>query len=409
MPSTWRPVRYSILRSTAQYPVEQAGQKMTTQRIVHIVEAFGGGVLSMLVHLANHAAATGVDVTVLHSIRPETPDDFQALFRPDVKLVHVGMAREVSVRNDLIGLRVLVQYLRECRPTVIHLHSSKAGVLGRAAARIAAPAAKVLYSPHGLSFLRCDVSRAKQFAYLSFERAAALLGGTIVACSDSELREIKGRIRAKSAVLVENGVNVAEIPSRRARDDRKIAIGMSGRASFQKNHQAFVQLASELHAPDVEFLWIGGDAAEIPDPRDSRAIVCSGWVTRSRALELTSGLDIYVQTSRWEGMPVALIEAQVAGLPAVVTDVVGNRDVVIHGVTGYVASSVDEMVRYVALLRDDRQLREQMGESARKFALHRFSMQSIFRQWHSLYGLNVHPRRADARYFEHAAPEHVKA
>jgi glycosyltransferase involved in cell wall biosynthesis len=382
---------------------------MTTQRIVHIVEAFGGGVLSMLVHLANHAAATGVDVTVLHSIRPETPTDFPTLFRPDVKLVHVDMAREVSVRKDLTGLRALAQCLRECRPTVIHLHSSKAGVLGRAAARIAAPAAKVLYSPHGLSFLRCDVSRAKQFAYLSFERMAALLGGTIVACSDSELMEINGRIRAKSTVLVENGVDVVEIPSRRARDDHKIAIGMSGRASFQKNHQAFVQLATELHDADVEFLWIGGDADEIPGPRENRAVVCSGWVTRSLALELTSGLDIYVQTSRWEGMPVALIEAQVAGLPAVVTDVVGNRDVVIHGVTGYVASTIDEMARYVVLLRDNRQLREQMGESARKFALHRFSMNAIFRQWQSLYGLNARQPRTDALCFEHAAPEQVKA
>ncbi|MDR6501688.1 glycosyltransferase involved in cell wall biosynthesis [Burkholderia ambifaria] len=128
-----------------------------------------------------------------------------------------------------------------------------------------------------------------------------------------------------------------------------------------------------------------------------------------RALELASGLDIYVQTSRWEGMPVALIEAQVAGLPAVVTDVVGNRDVVIHGVTGYIASSADEMARYVAMLCDDLQLREQMGESARKFALYRFSMISIFRQWHAIYGLSTNTRRADALYFEHAAPDQVKA
>ncbi|MBZ5788956.1 glycosyltransferase [Burkholderia contaminans] len=382
---------------------------MTRKRIVHIVEAFGGGVLSMLVHLANHAAATGVDVTVLHAIRPETPVDFPALFLPGVKLVHVEMTREISVRKDLLSVRALANILRECHPTVIHLHSSKAGVLGRAAAKIAAPGARLFYSPHGLSFLRGDVSRAKQFAYLSFERMAALLGGTIVACSDSELREIKGKVRAKSAVLVENGVNVVEIPSRQARGDHKIAIGMSGRASFQKNHQAFVQLAAELHGADVEFLWIGGNPDDIPDPQESQAIACSGWVTRARALELTSGLDIYVQTSRWEGMPVALIEAQVAGLPAVVTDVVGNRDVVIHGVTGYIASSADEMARYVAMLRDDRQLREQMGESARKFALHRFSMNSIFRQWHALYELNTNAHRTDALYVEHAVPDQVKA
>ncbi|KWN21116.1 glycosyl transferase [Burkholderia territorii] len=382
---------------------------MTKEKIVHIAEAFGGGVLSMLTHLANHAAANGVDVTVLHSIRAETPTDYSTLFLPDVKLAYVDMAREVSVKQDLRSLRALVRHLRECKPTVIHLHSSKAGVLGRIAARIAAPDARVLYSPHGLSFLRRDVSRMKQYAYLSFERIAAHIGGTIVACSGSELAEIKGRVRAKSAVLVENGVNAAEIPPRRPRDDRKVVIGMSGRASFQKNHEAFVHLADALRGADVEFLWIGGDAAEIPDSGQRRAVVCSGWVTRARALALTSELDIYVQTSRWEGMPVALIEAQVAGIPAVVTDVVGNRDVVIHGVTGYVASNADEMAAYLRLLRDDRQLREEMGAAARQRAIQRFSMNAIFRQWHALYGLDTDTPRTDARDFKPVVPDHVKA
>ena len=382
---------------------------MTTEKIVHIAEAFGGGVLSMLTHLANHAAATGVDVTVLHSIRPETPTDFSTLFRPDVKLVHVDMVREVSITRDLRSVRVLIRNLRDCKPTAIHLHSSKAGVLGRLAARIAAPNATVLYSPHGLSFLRCDVSRMKRFAYLSFERVAARIGGTVVACSGSELGEIRRQIRPKSAVLVENGVRVAEIPTRRTRGDRKVVIGMSGRASFQKNHEAFVRLADRLHGADVEFLWIGGNAAEIPDPGQRPAVVCSGWVTRAQALALTSELDIYVQTSRWEGMPVALIEAQVAGIPAVVTDVVGNRDVVIHGVTGYVATNAEEMAAYLTVLRDDRQLREQMGEAARKRAIQRFSLNAILRQWHALYGLDASEPRVDTRDFKPVAADHVEA
>ncbi|WP_431228461.1 glycosyltransferase [Burkholderia contaminans] len=382
---------------------------MTQQKIVHIAEAFGGGVLSMLTHLANHAAATGVDVTVLHSIRSETPTDFSTLFLPGVKLVYVDMAREVSVKQDLRSVRALVRNLRDCKPTAIHLHSSKAGVLGRIAARIATPNAKVLYSPHGLSFLRRDVSRMKQYAYLSFERIAAHIGGTIVACSGSELAEIRRKVRAKSTVLVENGVDVAEIPPRRMRDDRKVVIGMSGRASYQKNHHAFVRLADMLHDTDVEFLWIGGNAAEIPDPGQRGAVVCSGWIPRARALALTSELDIYVQTSRWEGMPVALIEAQVAGIPAVVTDVVGNRDVVIHGVTGYVASNAAEMATYLTTLRDDRQLREQMGAAARKRAIQRFSMNAIFRQWNALYGLDTEEPRVDTRDFKPVAPDHVKA
>jgi len=356
------------------------------KEIVHITEAFGGGVLSMLTQLSNRAAAAGVGVTILHSIRQETPGNFVKLFHPAVKFKQVDMCREVHLKNDWTGVWNLVSALRECDPSVVHLHSSKAGVLGRVAARIAAPRARVFYSPHGLAFLRRDVSSAKQFAYLTFERIAARMGGTIVACSASELREIETKVHARRARMIENGVNVNEIPPRIEKTNGEVVIGMSGRASYQKNHEAFVKLATDLHAPSVKFLWIGGNFEELPDRTDS-SVTCSGWVTRERALQLTSELDIYVQTSRWEGMPIALIEAQVAGIPAVVTDVVGNRDVVQHGVTGFVAKSIEEMEGYIARLRDDPALRARMGAVARASASKRFSMDAIFRQWLSMYEL----------------------
>jgi glycosyltransferase involved in cell wall biosynthesis len=359
------------------------------KEIVHITEAFGGGVLSMLTQLSNRAAAAGVGVTILHSIRQETPDNFSRLFHPSVKLTYVNMTREVSVKDDVSSLWALVRKLRECDPSVVHLHSSKAGVLGRAAARIAAPRARVFYSPHGLAFLRRDVSAVKQFAYLSFERIAARMGGTIVACSTSELQEIETKMHARKTRLIENGVNVKEIPARTEKHPGQVVIGMSGRASYQKNHEAFMVLAERLSNASTKFVWIGGERDEVPEGLPHGGVASSGWVPRERALELTAELDIYVQTSRWEGMPIALIEAQVAGIPAVVTDVVGNRDVVLHGVTGFVASNDEDMARYIAQLRDDPQLRARMGVAARKSASARFSMDAIFRQWLSVYELGA--------------------
>jgi glycosyltransferase involved in cell wall biosynthesis len=182
-------------------------------------------------------------------------------------------------------------------------------------------------------------------------------------------------------------VNVTEIPPRVEKARGQLRVGMSGRASYQKNHEAFVQLARDLSSEAVQFMWIGGDNGELPQDTPEGAVACSGWVTRERALQLTAELDIYVQTSRWEGMPIALIEAQVAGIPAVVTDVVGNRDVVLHGVTGFVASNVADMERYIRQLRDDPALRARMGAAARRSASARFSMDAIFRQWLSVYEL----------------------
>lgn len=373
--------------------------------IVHITEAFGGGVLSMLTELSNRAAEAGANVSVIYSVRRETPPDFERLFHPKVKMTHVSMCREINLKKDWSSLRDLVEKLRDRNPEVIHLHSSKAGVLGRAAAKIAAPRAKVLYSPHGPAFLRRDVSAAKQYAYLSFERLAKFIGGTIVACSRSELHEMTGRVGAHSSILIENGVDTKGIPLRRTRTDNKVVVGMTGRASYQKNHEVFIKLAHDLHDATTNFLWIGGAEQEVPDGYRNNSVTCSDWVTRARALELMSQLDIYVQTSRYEGMPMALIEAQVAGIPAVVTNVVGNRDIVIHGVTGFVASNEEELAVYLALLRDNPTLRQQMGAAARRRAIERFSMDVIFREWRTLYGLtDVHAARSEPSIADIALP-----
>jgi len=213
---------------------------------------------------------------------------------------------------------------------------------------------------------------------------ADMMGGTVVACSPGELREIEEKVRVKDATLIENGVDISSIPLRKNREDGNVVVGMNGRASFQKHHELFISLANTLHDATTRFVWIGGNSEELPDASQASALMCSGWLTRSRALSLMSELDIYVQTSRWEGMPVALIEAQVAGIPAVVTDVVGNRDVVVHGVTGFVGSD-EEMPGYLKQLRGDRKLREQMGAAARELAVAKFSMDTIFHRWLNTY------------------------
>jgi glycosyltransferase involved in cell wall biosynthesis len=88
-------------------------------------------------------------------------------------------------------------------------------------------------------------------------------------------------------------------------------------------------------------------------------------------------LDIYVQTSLWEGMPVAVIEAQVAGVPAVVTDILGNRDVVRDGETGFVCRHEEEMVAQLVKLIREPKVRVHMGQQARRFAVTRFSIERL--------------------------------
>ena len=111
----------------------------------------------------------------------------------------------------------------------------------------------------------------------------------------------------------------------------------------------------------------------------------TGWMARADALAAMRGLDIYLHPSRWEGMPVALIEAQLCGLPAIATDVVGNRDVVIAGKTGFLCRSAEDMAARLQSLIRDRDLRERMGLEARELAMPRFNLARMVVQTDSLY------------------------
>ena len=111
----------------------------------------------------------------------------------------------------------------------------------------------------------------------------------------------------------------------------------------------------------------------------------AGWLPRAGVYAELAMVDIFVLPSLWEGMPLALIEAQVAGLPAVVSNVVGNRDVVIDGETGFVCDSDQEFITKTRLLIDDADLRLKMGQAAREMAAKRFSVERMHREMMAVY------------------------
>ncbi|ALE57567.1 hypothetical protein AC233_24065 [Burkholderia sp. HB1] len=369
------------------------------QKIVHVTEALGGGVLHCVVLLANRQAAAGDDVVVLHSVRKDTPLNatLNKLFDPRVRRRVVEMQTAIGVRDLSSLCRLFVELFRE-RPDIVHLHSSKAAALGRIATRLLGLSGCTIYSPHGFAFLKEDTSALKAKLFLIIERTLHAMGGHIVACSKSEWRYARMLLsNPQRTSLVENAVKLDDFEADKTRQTREqVVVCTSARVTYQKAPWRFTQLAQRLaRTSNVRAVWYGDGEAEAIDRWIDREVVeLSGWIAAPELRRALQQCDIFVLPSLWEGMPIALIEAQAAGLPAVASRIVGNRDVIVHGVTGFLASNDAELEHYTRLLIDDPQLRERMGTAAAKHALARFGDARLFRSYVGIYRRLLSPVHA---------------
>jgi len=362
-------------------------------RVLQLTEAFTGGVFTSLTRLSSGLAARGHEVHLAYSRRGETHADVAAYVHPSVRLHELSLVRSIDPRADLAGLLAIRRLLRKLAPDIVHFHSSKAGVIGRAAAFTTGDAARMFYSPRGLAFLQEDYSPRARALFRRIEWACARLGGTVVACSASEEALVREHLRPRRVALVENAVDIESVIPRADRDDGLVRIGIVGRITYARNSALFAELARKHASSTTRFVWVGGGEAEDAGLLQEAGVAVTGWKSRPEALAEMSRLDIYLHPSRWEGMPIALIEAQIAGLPAVATDVVGNRDVIREGETGFVRADAPGLSEALARLIADPVLRSRMGARARELAVKRFDLERMIDDYERLY-LAVPARRA---------------
>ena len=317
------------------------------KKVLHIVEAFGGGVFTFLVDLAN-ATCDEYEVVLACSIRPQTPMDYKSYFNKKVRIIELQSGtRDISLLEDLKSFIEIKRLIKNEKPDIVHLHSSKSGFLGRMACN--EKKMKVLYNPHGFAFLKQDESNIKKGIYKGLEYIAAKKCGSIIGVSKGEYEEALKL--SKKSYLINNGIDTTKLPKLEEKkiDINNLKICTIGRVSYQKNPEMFNEIAKRF--PNIKFTWIG--KGEMEDALDSSNISITGWMNKNEAIKIMNDSDIFILTSLWEGLPIALLEAMYYKKLCIVTNCIGNRDVIIHKKNGFIANDVEEFVKNIRLIIDD--------------------------------------------------------
>lgn len=143
----------------------------TLMKVIHVAESFAAGVLYFIAQMTR--VMPEHEHVVIHGQRPDTPENYSSLFPQHVTLVPwQGVGRDISPWRDAVALLRLMRLLHQQDGDIIHLHSSKAGFLGRLGAMLLGQSGRVLYTPHGVAFLRQDVASRKQTLFVWLEQLA---------------------------------------------------------------------------------------------------------------------------------------------------------------------------------------------------------------------------------------------
>jgi len=296
------------------------------------------------------------------------------------------LVRPIRPLADLRALYALTRLLRRLKPDIVHTHSSKAGIVGRLAARLAGVPI-VVHTIHGYGFTPAQHPMLRR-ALIAVEWLIARITTQFIAVSQANRQQgiSLGLFSADRCAIVRCGVDLLEFRHTRVDVEKKRrelnlvpnhpVVGMIAPLKPQKAPVDYVCLAALVRRvlPEAQFLLIGDGElrAEVEAAVREASLECSfhllGW--RHDIAEILKTLDVFVLTSRWEGLPRVYLEALSSGVPVVGTNVDGAAEAVLDGVNGYLVEpgNLNRMAKEViGLLRDPERARR-MGREGQTLA-----------------------------------------
>jgi len=355
-------------------------------RVLRIINRFNiGGPTYNAAYLTKYLS-NDFETLLVAGEKDETEDSSQFILHElGLKPIIIPeMKREINLKNDRIAYQKIKEIIADFKPDIVHTHASKAGALGRLAAyKMKVPV--ILHTFHGHVF-HSYFGKVKTTIYKTIERNLARKSTKIIAISaiqKKELSTIHNIAKPNKIEVIPLGFDLNKFKENQKEkrnsfrqkwliEDDEIAVGIIGRLVPIKNHHFFLNVAkkvSELATKKVRFLIIGDGElrGELEDyckqlkidfSTDKNArnalLTFTSWITEIDVA--LAGLDIVALTSKNEGTPVSLIEAQAAGKPIVSGNVGGIENIVIPDKTALLSNIADEQLfteNMLSLIKDD--------------------------------------------------------
>lgn len=309
-----------------------------------------GGAQAVVVNLSNSLSKS-------HEVIVAAGDGDGKMFsmlNKDIKFVKIHhLKRSLSVFDDFLTYIELKMLYKKEKPDIIHLHSSKIGILGR----LAFPKSKTIYTVHGFDSIRVAYRQ-----YLPIERLLQKRCKAIVGVSRYDLKHLIEEGISKNVVCIHNGISR---PNQLNKDpfspyaNYKYRILCIARLAPPKNSQLFMEIASLL--PEYAFFWIG-NKEEYTGEKPANVFFLGNLTNAGAYCEY---VDIFLLTSNYEGLPIVVLEAMSFGKPVVASNVGGISEIVVNNENGFTIDNDAELfVQKIKYILDNQTVYTSFSERA---------------------------------------------
>ena len=316
----------------------------------------------------------------------------------DIKATRIeGLGRRVSLGGDIRALLALAKVIREFKPHIIHTHTAKAGFLGRIASLISLQQPIRVHTYHG-HLLNGYFGPFKRLLVVIAEKSLGVITHQLLAVGDKVRQDLLnvGIGKKEKFGLMPPGLEISNLPPKTESQEffglnkDRLECAFIGRVTQIKRPDRFLDVVSEIKKRQVNLdFFIAGDGELLEMCRkriavENLPITILGW--QSNIERVLSAADIVVLTSDNEGMPLSLIQAGMAALPVVTTNVGSIPEVVLDGVTGLITrTDIQEIADALEKLANSTALCVRLGSAAQKFTLANFGVQRLVHDHETLY------------------------